>query len=128
MSYDSPVPSQVQIDKILWDPSIYPRAKWSTATIERYADAMMAGEVFPPMVVERDTFRLLDGKHRIEAYKKAGVAEAPIRVVTVPEGMTPKYYAATPSGIGAYGARRPEGICWKGKLHDAGFVDICQPR
>lgn len=83
------------IDSIVWDPSIYPRSKWSTSTIERYVDALGAGDEFPPLIVEQGTMRLLDGKHRLEAYKQAERTEVPVEERAVPEGMTAKYYAAT---------------------------------
>jgi hypothetical protein len=95
-------------DKIVWDPSVYPRSKWNTATIERYADALEAGDRFPPIVVEAGTGRLLDGKHRLEAYLRAGMvtvggktyrpangATVPVEEHSVPQGMSARYYAAT---------------------------------
>ena len=85
----------VSLEAIKWDPSVYPRSKWKTATIERYVDALEAGDEFPPLVLEEGTNRLLDGKHRLEAYKKAGITEASVEWHVVPEGMTPKRYAAT---------------------------------
>lgn len=39
--------STIAVSDVVWDPSIYPRQKWNTATIERYADAIEAGEEFP---------------------------------------------------------------------------------
>lgn len=116
---------QLPIDAIVWDPSIYPRAKWSTSTIDRYVDALEAGDTFPPVVVEAGSRRLLDGRHRQLAYVKAGLmaeagsvtvtetvdgeekqrrlgvfipaAGSPVAIQerTVPEGMTARYYAAT---------------------------------
>jgi len=100
---------QIKISDIVWDPSIYPREKWNMATVERYADAMISGDVFPPMTVEKETGVLLDGKHRVEAYKKAAeIAKAAkdpvdernfedvsVDLVSVPAGMTTRYYAAT---------------------------------
>ena len=35
---------KISINSIKWVPEIYPRAKWNTETIERYADAMIAGD------------------------------------------------------------------------------------
>jgi DNA-binding NarL/FixJ family response regulator len=84
----------VLISDVAWDPSIYPRQKWNTSTIERYKDAIEAGEEFPPIVLEAGTNRLLDGKHRLEAYKAAGVETVPAEMHEVPHGMTAKYYAA----------------------------------
>lgn len=85
----------IPINDVVWDPSIYPRSKWSTATIDRYVDAVDAGEEFPPLVVESGSMRLLDGKHRLEAFKRAGRGEVVVAVVDVPEGMSAKFYAAT---------------------------------
>lgn len=100
-------------DSIVWDPSIYPRAKWSTATVDRYVDALEAGDQFPPMVVEAGTRRLLDGKHRQLAYLKAELLiedqpingfkvfvpapgkSVPVEARTVPDGMSVKLFAAT---------------------------------
>lgn len=93
----------VRIGDVRWDPSVYPRSKWSTATIERYAEALESGAGFPPIVLEAGTGRLLDGKHRFEAYKQAGREEILAEWHVVPEGMTPKYYAATLSA--AHGDR-----------------------
>ena len=86
----------LKIEEIAWDPSIYPRANaWSTALIAEYADAIEAGAEFPAVVVEKETRRLLDGKHRLEAHKKCGRAEIPAREVTIPDGQSAKYFAAT---------------------------------
>jgi len=88
---------QMKLSEIVWDPKVYPRGKWSTATIERYVDALEAGEEFPPVVIEEGTNRLLDGKHRVEMWKRAGVADVPVEVVRVPDGMSAKYFAASMS-------------------------------
>ena len=85
----------IPVDGVVWDPSVYPRAKWNTSTIERYAEALRAGAEFPPIVIDADTGLLLDGKHRLEAHRKAGVEEIAAERRTVPEGMSAKYYAAT---------------------------------
>ena len=85
----------VSIAVPVWDPKVYPRSKWSTATIERYADALAGGETFPPLVLEEGTSVLLDGKHRLEAHKKAGLAEVTVEYRKVPEGMSAKLFAAS---------------------------------
>lgn len=85
----------INIDDVKWEPSVYPRSKWNTATIERYSDAMEAGEVFPALTLQEGTNILLDGKHRLEAYKKAGIKEIPVELRKVPDGMSLKYFAAT---------------------------------
>jgi len=110
---------EVAIQDVVFDPKVYPRKKWNTSTIDRYADALMAGAEFPPIVLQSETNVLLDGKHRLEAHKKRVEAYAkwqarsdeekkpwegsiPDGMIsaqyhTVPKGMTVKYYAATQS-------------------------------
>jgi hypothetical protein len=85
----------MKISEIVWDPSIYPRSKWNISTIDRYVDAMIAGDKFPALTIEKDTNRLLDGKHRMLAYEKAGIEEVPVEIVRVPDGLSVKYFAAT---------------------------------
>jgi len=104
----------VRIADIVWDPSIYPRAKWNTATVDRYVEAMLAGEIFPAMIVERDTLRLLDGKHRLLAYQKAEIDEAPVETVTVPDGVPVKLFAASLS------ARHGD------RMSNADLKDVCR--
>lgn len=82
------------IEQVVWEPKIYPRSKWNTATIERYVDAMKAGDEFPALVLEEGTNRLLDGKHRLEAYKKGGVEQVAVEWHEVPERISAKRYAA----------------------------------
>lgn len=38
--------SMIDINEVVWEPSIYPRQKWNTGTIERYADAQIKGSAF----------------------------------------------------------------------------------
>jgi DNA modification methylase len=106
----------ISIDKIVWDANVYPRIKWNKTTAESYADAMIAGDKFPAIILEKDTNILLDGKHRYEACKTAiKIIEEDkkkgkekeldidpeifnsisVEYVVVPEGMSKKYYAAT---------------------------------
>ena len=96
--------SDLSVNDVVWDASVYPRQKWNTSTIERYAEAMRSGAVFPPITVEEGTNRLLDGKHRLEAYKKAieqpgmnGEAPAELRVeaVAAPSDIPVKMFAAS---------------------------------
>jgi len=59
----------IKLSEIVWEPSIYPRETWNTNTIAQYADVIKTGKRFPPIIVEAGSKRLLDGKHRVEAYK-----------------------------------------------------------
>lgn len=87
--------TDLQINEIVFDQAIYPRTEWSQATVNRYAEAINAGDEFPPIVLEADTNRLLDGMHRWQAHKQA--LKDTIRVVwqTVPDGVPIKLYAAS---------------------------------
>jgi hypothetical protein len=54
------------------------RAGIDPATVDRYAEAMQAGAVFPAIVVFRDAdgeHHLADGHHRVEAARRVGLAE-----------------------------------------------------
>lgn len=87
--------TDLQINEIVFDQAIYPRTEWSQATVNRYAEAINAGDEFPPIVLEADTNRLLDGMHRWQAHKQA--LKDTIRVVwqTIPDGVPPKLFAAS---------------------------------
>lgn len=84
----------VDIGAVVFDPTIYPRAEWSQATVNRYAEAIEAGDEFPPIVLERSGSRLLDGLHRLKAHSQALRTEIAASYVDVPEGMPLKLYAA----------------------------------
>lgn len=60
----------IPLAEIKYDPTIYPREKWNTATIDTYVDALKAGAQFPPLILEEGTNRLLDGVHRWKMYLK----------------------------------------------------------
>lgn len=87
--------TEINLTEVVYDPSIYPRTEWSQATVNRYAEALDAGDEFPPVILEADTNRLLDGMHRWQAHKQA--LKDTIRVVwqEVPEGVPAKLYAAS---------------------------------
>jgi len=95
----------ILLSEIKFDASIYPRSKPSSATIDTYADALLGGAKFPPIVLEAGTNRLLDGYHRWKAYLRAKEQpsldggdgnipdEIPCEFHTIPEGIEPKLYA-----------------------------------
>lgn len=87
--------TSVTLDQIVFDDSIYPRAKWSQATVDRYADAMQSGDHFPPIILEAGTNRLLDGKHRTEAYRTIGRHLIAVDHHQIPDGVPAKLYAAS---------------------------------
>ena len=60
----------IALGDVVIDLSIYPREKWSSATVNVYADAIKGGAKFPQIILEEGTNRLLDGLHRIKAHQK----------------------------------------------------------
>ena len=63
-------------DKIIVDETLYPRYNESPATITAYAEQMRGGAQFPPVKINQDN-KLIDGKHRLEAYDLNGIKQIP---------------------------------------------------
>jgi len=59
------------ITQVIEDESVYPRCNWGWQTAYDYQMSMKAGAEFPPIVVAefRGKTILVDGKHRLVAYK-----------------------------------------------------------
>lgn len=85
----------IELGEVVFDQTIYPRAEWAQATVNRYAESLNAGDEFPPIVLETGTNRLLDGMHRLQAHKQA--LRDVIKVVwqDIPEGVPAKLFAAS---------------------------------
>ncbi len=98
----------ISITEVKFQERIYPRGKPSTQTIEDYADALLAGETMPPIILERETNRLLDGYHRWKAHERLAAnpqlftngkraedfATIEVEFHDIPEGIPAKLYAA----------------------------------
>ena len=96
---------RIRIDAIGFDPHFYPRVAGHTdwVTVHKYTSALKANpslafgwsddraeKGFPPVHVAKATakeyvFILLDGKHRLAAYHRAGLEEIPAFVEALPE-------------------------------------------
>lgn len=87
--------TDVALSSIVFDESIYPRSEWSQATVDRYAEALRADEVFPPIVLESGTNRLLDGMHRARAHRQAERDLIAAEFHDIPAGVPAKLYAAS---------------------------------
>jgi transposase len=87
--------TRIQVSEVIFDPVIYPRAEWSQATVNRYAEALNAGEEFPPIVLEVEANRLLDGMHRLQAHKQALRDEIGVVWQEIPADVPPKAFAAS---------------------------------
>ncbi len=57
--------------------TVYPREKLDEERVDLFADLLKTGHVFDPVkvVVQDQVLYLLDGRHRVEAHKKAGLTE-----------------------------------------------------
>ena len=66
--------SILKLNDIVFEEKIYPRVKWNDGTIRSYVKDMKKGDVFPPLFVGlfKGKYYLIDGKHRLEAYKVLG--------------------------------------------------------
>ena len=73
---------QIDVSKVVLDESVYPRSAYSWQTSYGYSQAMLSGAKFPPIVLALSNNKLIlvDGKHRLEAYKmlKKSTIEAEI--------------------------------------------------
>ena len=87
--------SRLPLEAVVFDMSIYPRAEWSARTVDRYAEALIAGESLPPIIVEVQSLRLLDGLHRLKAHQATGATTIEVERHSVPDGMRAKLYAAS---------------------------------
>jgi predicted transcriptional regulator len=87
--------NRLPLSSVVIDLSIYPRAEWSGRTVERYQEALAAGDKLPPIIVEAETLRLLDGLHRLKAHGAAGIDTIEVERQSVPDGVPAKLYAAS---------------------------------
>jgi transcriptional regulator with XRE-family HTH domain len=87
--------TEIALSAVVFDATIYPRVEWLQATVNRYAEALNADEQFPPIVLEPDTNRLLDGMHRLQAHKQAMRDTISVVWQEVPAGVPPKLFAAS---------------------------------
>jgi len=62
----------IKLSEIIIDDTIYPRNDIDPETVARYRETLEAGATLPPLVVMPDG-KLLDGRHRYEAYRQAGM-------------------------------------------------------
>lgn len=60
----------LQLAHLVEDMSIYPRHALDSSHVGDLANALRAGHVLPPPVVQDKTFRIVDGWHRNRAYLK----------------------------------------------------------
>ena len=78
MSYKLPNQSgtveHIPVASLKYDPTIYPRAWHSDEQVAQLQEAVAAGAKLPPILVDRDTMRIVDGVHRWKRAQNAGDA------------------------------------------------------
>lgn len=65
----------MRIEKLVLDWNLYPRHDTDKTQVRRMVAALAAGEIFPPILCDKRSLRIVDGFHRYHAYKRAGVEE-----------------------------------------------------
>jgi len=71
---------QLRICDLVEDMEIYPRHAVDDAHVASLSRALESGETFPPIVADRKSKRIVDGWHRVRAYKRIVGPEAVIDV------------------------------------------------
>ena len=61
---------------LVLDREFSPRARLGSNHVRQLAEAIRAGATLPPIVVERETSRVVDGFHRVEAHRRVHGREA----------------------------------------------------
>ena len=67
------------------NPELYPRAGIDPEVVATYSQNMEAGERFDPLVVQKDTYTLIDGVHRYHALKKLERKKAQAEILDIPD-------------------------------------------
>jgi hypothetical protein len=65
-----PPQKKVCLGDLVLDYALYPRHDIDSTTVVRLLDALEAGESLPPIVACSETMRVIDGFHRVTAYRR----------------------------------------------------------
>ncbi len=89
---------KVATSDIIFDESIYPREKIDHKRVSIFAENLRENVKFDPIVVQihprkKGKYRILDGVHRWNAHKEAGLTDIQVIIIDL-EGMEPLLYAA----------------------------------
>ncbi|NVM24235.1 MAG: hypothetical protein HWN68_20955, partial [Desulfobacterales bacterium] len=108
------MPDKVNISDLKLDNSVWPRSALDEEAIERYRDCL---QELPPIVVDRETMTVLDGRHRIEAHKREGQE----KVSTNYESCPPHLFLAK-----SYALNARHGLPVDNEVRDQIIVDLKQ--
>lgn len=71
---------KVRLSSLVLDFTIYPRQKLNDYNAGAITDAIRAGAKLPPVIVERGSLRVVDGFHRVTAYRRVHNGSGSIEV------------------------------------------------
>lgn len=71
----------ISVHDLLLDRALNPRRQVPDQEVVDYYASIFADVIWPPILVHRATHKLLDGWHRVEAAKRAGVYQVPVQWV-----------------------------------------------
>lgn len=75
----------ISIHDLLLDRTLNPRLHGVDQEVVEFYASIFKEVAWPPILVHRATNKLLDGWHRIEAAKRAGVYSVPVQYIDAPE-------------------------------------------
>lgn len=100
------MPKRMKLADIVRDESLYPRHRVDETHVTALGEALRAGAVLPPLVVEAKSRRLVDGFHRYEAHRRALDADdAEVEVEKVSYADDAALYADAVRRNSAHGRR-----------------------
>jgi len=92
--------TKIPIANIILDEEIYPRERIDQKRVGIFTENIREGFQFDPIEVEphsekKGKYRILDGAHRLSAYKAAGIKDVEGIIIKDLAGIDPLLYAAT---------------------------------
>lgn len=75
---ETPTAPKIAIKMLRIDQIVYDDQKPDRELVKQLADALRRGEVLPPIQVTREAHVLIQGRHRMEAYRLVGYEEIPV--------------------------------------------------
>jgi len=82
---------QISLAELIVDETLYPRHKISAGNVAILKEALRSGAIFPPIVLDEKTKKVIDGWHRIEAVRslqgEGATIEAELRSYTTKQDM-----------------------------------------
>jgi len=72
---------KVKITKLLLDYNLYPREQIQSFHVRQMVEALEAGTILPPIIVDRKSKRVVDGFHRVRAHRKLYGKDAEVSAI-----------------------------------------------